>query len=213
MKSSFTTLALALGLTLAAGGRANAGAPQPDQRQGDFAHVCAGGANKGDACTVPTQDTDCPKSECVLQALSKTIKGTLTMIAHDEVTDWSTNAAANRAFTVMLEVKGPDGTKHLLAATYQDLDTPTEPPTAPDNVVAIGMDELALTNLAKAVNGLLFVHPESAASQQLQTIFNSDGTPALVAVYDRKVDFADHNGDALATVLRFKVKIQFFDPL
>jgi hypothetical protein len=212
MKSSPTHIVLALGLALALGGAAEAGAPQPDQRQGEFAHVCAGGANKGLACTVPTQDADCPKSACVLQPLSKTVRGTLTMIAHDQVTDWSTGAATHRALTVLLEVKAPDGSRQLLAATYQDIDTPTEPPTAPGNVVAIAMDELAVNNLAKAVNGLLFVQPESALSQQLQALFGNNGTPALVAVNDRKVDFAEHGGDALATVLRFKVKIQFLDP-
>jgi hypothetical protein len=212
MRSTFTPIALALGLALGSGGTAHAGAPQPDQRQGEFAHVCAGGANKGLACTVPTQDADCPKSECVLQPLSKTIKGRLTLIAHDQVTDWANGAATHRALTVLLEVKAPDGSKQMLAATYQDIDTPTEPPTAPGNVVAIAMDELAVNNLAKAVNGLLFVQPETALSQQLQALFSSNGTPALVAVNDRKIDFADHGSDALATVLRFKVKIQFLDP-
>jgi hypothetical protein len=128
------------------------------------------------------------------------------------VTDWSTGVATHRALTVLLEVKAPDGSKQMLAATYQDIDTPTEPPTAPGNVVAIAMDELALNNLAKAVNGLLFVQPETALSQQLQALFSSNGTPALVAVNDRKVDFADHGSDPLATVLRFKVKLQFLDP-
>ncbi|HSQ01331.1 MAG TPA: hypothetical protein VL049_29265 [Candidatus Dormibacteraeota bacterium] len=212
MKSSLTLVALAVGLAAGFAGSARAGAPQPDQRQGDFVHVCAGGANKGQACTVATQDADCPKSACVVQTLSKTIKGTLTLIAHDTVTDWATGTAGNRALTVMLEAKAPDGSKQILAATYQDLATPTDPPTAPGNVVAIAMDEAALQNLAAAVNGLLFVHPESAMSQQLQTLFNSTGTPALVAAFDRKVVSADHTGDDLATVLRFKVKIQFLTP-
>ena len=65
------------------------------------------------------------------------IKGTLTIIAHDSVTDWLNGGAANRALTVMLEVKAPDGSKQMLAATYQDLATPTNPPEAPSNVVAI----------------------------------------------------------------------------
>ena len=102
--------------------------------------------------------------------------------------------------------------KQMLAATYQDLATPTDPPAAPGNVVAIPMDEAALQNLAAAVNGLLFVQPESTLAQQLQTLFGSTGTPAIVAATDRHAQSADHTGDGLATVLRFKVKIQFLAP-
>jgi len=203
---------IAIACCLAAG-TARAGAPQPDTRQGDFAHVCQGGPNKGEACTVAEQATDCPRSGCVVQALSKTIKGTLTLIAHDAVTDWATGGAANQALTVMLEVKGPDGAAHLLAATYQTLSDPTLPPTAPGNVVAIEMDEFALRAVTPAVGGLLFAQPEAAIAEQLQTLFGTGGTPAIVKVYDRRVQAADHTGDDLATVLRFKVKIQFLAPL
>ncbi len=212
MKTSLTPTLLALALAVASAGTARAGAPQPDTRQGEFAHVCAGGANKDQACTVATQDVDCPKSGCVVRAVSKTVKGLLTLIAHDSVTDWATGTATNRALTALLEVKAPDGSKQLLAATYQNIASPTDPPAAPSNVVAIGMDELALQNLAGAVNGLLFVQPEATLAQQLQTLFGSNGTPALVAVFDRQVQSADHTADGLATVLRFKVKIQFLEP-
>jgi hypothetical protein len=105
---------------LAAGvpGTAGAGAPQPDVRQGDFEHVCKGGPNDDQPCTVATQAADCPKSECVPKTSSKAIKGTLTLIAHDSVTDWLNGGATNRALTVMLEVKAPGGTRQMLAATY-----------------------------------------------------------------------------------------------
>lgn len=204
--------AVACCMVVGSAGSARAGAPQPDQRQGDFVHVCQGGANKADACSVATQDTDCPGSECVVRALSNPIKGTLTIIAHDSVTDWGNRGATNRALTVMLEVKAPDGTKQMLAATYQDLATPTEPPAAPGNVVAIGMDEQALQTAAGAVSGLLFVQPESTLAARLQSLFGSTGTPVIVAV-DRRAESADHTGDGLATVLRFKVKVQFLEPV
>lgn len=209
MKPSLILLTLALAVTA---DRARAGAPQPDTRQGDFAHVCAAGPNRDLACTVATEDVDCPKSACVVRTVSKTIKGVLTLVAHDSVTDWATGAAPNRALTALLEVKAPDGSRQLLAATYQNVATPTEPPAAPSNVVAIGMDELALHTLAGAVGGLLFLQPEATLAQQLQALFGSSGTPALVAASDRRVEAADHTGDGLATVLRFKVKIQFLDP-
>ena len=212
MKSSRLLTTLAICLTAGSAGIARAGAPQPDQREGDYAHVCKGGSNKGQACTVATQDADCAGNVCVVQAVTSSIKGVLTIIAHDTVTDWSTGVAGNRALTVMLEVKAPDGTQQMLAATYQNLALPTDPPTAPGAVVAINMDESAVKNLAAAVNGLLFVQPESTLAQQLQTLFGSTGTPALVAVADRHPQFADHTGDGLATVLRFKVKIQFLAP-
>jgi hypothetical protein len=213
MKSSCTLAAFAVCLAAGSWGTARAGAPQPDTREGDFAHVCKSGPDKNRPCTVPTQEVDCPGSECVVLAVSKSIKGTLTLIAHDSVTDWANGGGTNRALTVLLEVKAPDGSSQMLAATYQDLATPTNPPTAPSNVVAIDMDETNLQALSGAVSGLLFVSPESTLSQQLQTLFGSTGTPALVAVTDgRSVQSADHTGDGLATVLRFKVKIQFLTP-
>ena len=144
-------VALACCLAVGAAGMAHGGAPQPDQRQGDFVHLCNGGPNKGLVCTVPTQDVDCPKSECIVQTLSKPIKGRLTIIAHDSVTDWKNGGATNQALTVLLEVKAPDGTKQLLAASYQDLAAPTNPPEAPGDVVSIGMDELAVNVLSGAV--------------------------------------------------------------
>src|SRR5215470_10894325 len=144
-------VAVAACVLVGAAGAAYAGAPQPDQRQGDFVHVCQGGPNKQQPCTIATQDADCPKSECVVKALSKAVKGTLTLIAHDTVTDWRNGGATNSALTVMLEVKAPDGTRQLLAATYQDLAAPTNPPQAPSNVVVIAMDESALQTLSSAV--------------------------------------------------------------
>src|SRR5262249_50868411 len=132
--------------------------------------------------------------------------------ARDSVPGWGNGGGANRALTVMLEVKAPDGSPQMLAATYQDVATPTDPPTALGNVVAIPMDETAVQDLSTAVNGLLFVQPESILAQQLQTLFGSTGTPVIVAVTDRGVQLADHTGDGLATVLRFKVKVQFLTP-
>lgn len=211
MKASSVVGTTALGV-LCLVAPAQAGAPQPDTRQGDFAHVCQGGPNRDLACTLATQDVDCPRSECIVHAVSKTIKATLTLIAHDTVTDWSNGSAGSQALTVLLELKAPDGTPQMLAATYQNLATPSVPPTAPSDVVAIDMDETALQNLATSVGGLLFARGESALAQHLQTLFGSTGTPALVAALERTTRSADHTGDSLATVLRFKVKIQFLTP-
>jgi hypothetical protein len=213
MKQSHQLITLACCLAVGFAGAARAGAPQPDQREGDFAHVCAVGTNKGQPCTLATQGADCPKSECLVQALSRPIKGTLTIIAHDSVTDWLAGGAPNRALTVMLEVKAPDGSRQMLAATYQDVATPTNPPAAPGNVVSIPMDEAALHTLSSAVSGLLFVQPESTLAQQLQALFNMAGTPVITAAEDRGLQSADHTGDGLATVLRFKVKVQFLAPI
>jgi hypothetical protein len=110
MKQSQMLVALAYGVALASAGAAYAGAPQPDQRQGDFVHVCQGGPRKALTCTVATENTDCPRSHCVVQTLSKPIPGTLTIIAHDTVTDWASSDTGNSALTVLLEVKagGPE---------------------------------------------------------------------------------------------------------
>lgn len=213
MKQSHILVALAYGAALASAGAAYAGAPQPDTRQGDFVHVCEGGPRKALTCTVATESADCPRSHCVVQTLSKPIPGTLTIIAHDTVTDWASSDTGNSALTILLEVKAPDGSRQMLAATYQDLATPSNPPQAPGNVVAIPIDELAVQNLSSAVGGLRFAQPESALAQQLQQLFNSTGTPVIAAANDRSVESADHNGDGLATVLRFKVKVQFLQPV
>lgn len=212
MKQSHVLVAFACCLAMGFTGAARAGAPPPDLRAGEFAHVCQGGPNKELPCTVPTQDTDCPGSACVLRTLSKAIAGTLTIIAHDSVTDWAHGGATNRALTVMLEVKAPGGGREMLAATYQDIANPTNPPEAPANVMSLSMDEAAVETLADAVTGLLFVQPESTLSQQLQTLFDVTGTPVIVAAGDRHVESAVHTADGLATVLRFKVRVQFVEP-
>src|SRR5262245_34945742 len=108
MKSPRSLIALAVCVATGFAGLAYGGAPQPDRRQGDFAHVCKGGSGKGQPCTLASEEVDCPGSECVVQALSPSIKGTLTVIAHDSVTDWSTGVAANRARTVLPGVKVRD---------------------------------------------------------------------------------------------------------
>jgi hypothetical protein len=211
MRPSRRFAALAMCLAIATAGTAGAGAPQPDTRQGDFAHVCRSGPRKNLACTVPTEETDCPSSECVVKTLSGVVNGTLTLIAHDSVTDWANGGDTNRALTVLLEVKAPGGVVHLLSATYQNLADPTLAPTAPSNVVGIEMDELALRNLAN-VSGLLFAQPESTLADELRTLFGFAGTPVLVGT-DKKVQATDHTNDGLGTVLRFKVKIQFVEPI
>jgi hypothetical protein len=209
MKRSQRLAALAMGFAFVGGtGLAHAGAPQPETRQGDFVHVCRSGPNKNKACTVANEDAACPSSDCVVSAVTQSVNGVLTVIAHDSVTDWANGGATNRALSVLLEVKAPNGTQQLLAATYQNLADPTLPPTAPGNVVSIDIDEVALRNVAN-VNDLLFIQPEATLAEQLQTLFGSTGTPAIVAVTDKKVQSADHTTDGLATVLRFKVKIQF----
>lgn len=213
MRQSHMLVIVACCLAVGAGGAAHAGAPTPDRREGDFVHVCQGGPNKAQPCTVATQETDCPKSECMLLTMSKPIKGTLTIIAHDSVTDWKNGGATNRALTVMLEVKAPDGSRQTLAATYQDLATPSNTPAAPADVISILMDEAALQTLSSAASGLRFVQAESTLSQQLQQLFGESGTPVIIATHDKRVESADHTGDGLATVLRFKVKLQFLELL
>lgn len=207
------TMPLVLAVTVSVAGVAWAGAPTPDNRSEDFEHVCKKGPNKDQPCTVATQAMDCPKSECVPKTLSKTFKGTLTLIADGNVRDWLNGTAGNQALTVMLEVKAPDGSKQILAATYQDLTFPTNPPQAPSNVVSIDLSETNVQALASAVSGLVFAQPEGVIASQLQTLFSATGTPVIIEAKEKKVQLADHTTDDLATVLRFKVKLQFVDPI
>jgi hypothetical protein len=199
-------------LTITAGAlAAHAGGPLPDTREDDFAHVCKGGDNAGDLCSIPTEETDCPRSRCVVVTTTKPIRGTVTVVAHDAVTDWSNGRADAQALTLLLEVRSPDGTKQLLSATYQDLLAPRNPPSAPGSSIVLPMDELALRDVAPLLSGLLFLQPEAQLAEQLKTIFGTTGTPALILT-DKKPQLADHTGDPLATVLRFKVQIQFLAP-
>src|SRR5690606_38287660 len=100
----------------------------------------------------------------------------------------------------------------LLSATYQNTLDPTLPPNALGNVVAIDMDESAVANLAGVLDGLVFVQPEAALASQLQELFGTPGVPVIVDATNGRPLFADHTGDALATVARFKVKIRFVAP-
>jgi hypothetical protein len=202
-------LAIASGIVLGSALAAVAGAPQPETRAGDFAHACRSGANKGGACSVATEAADCPGSECVLQASRRTVRGVLTIVAHDGVTDWKNGGAANQAITATLEVRGLDGSRQILAATYQDLVVPSEPPQAPGNVVSIPLDEQAVRQLAPAAAGLRLLQPESTLAQRLRDLYSEDGIPVLTVVEQRSALLADHTADDLATVLRLRVKIQF----
>lgn len=214
--------ALVLAAVVGSAGVARAGAPTPDDREGDFTLACKGGPNKTQACTVATEATDCPKSSCEVVTVSKkTIKGTLTIISDDLVSDWATGFTSPQALTIMLEVNA-NGSKQILADTYQNMGDPldltnvTQAPTAPTNVVAIPMDESAVKGLAAALDGLMFAQPENAIATQLRTLFNTTGTPVIVGV-KKKSQFSDHSTNdpanptsvLLASVLRFKVKIQF----
>lgn len=216
MKHAQLVPALVLAVAVGTAGVAHAGAPTPDTRANDFTLTCKGGPNKTQACTVATAATDCPKSSCVVTTVSKkTIGGTLTIISDDLVVDWATGFTSPQALTIMLEVNA-NGTKEILADTYQNLGDPldlnqvTQAPTAPTNVVAIPMDESAVKGLAGALDGLMFAQPESTIANKLRALFSTTGTPVIVGV-KKKSQFADHSAanDALASVLRFKVKIQF----
>lgn len=209
----YSAMALTLAVTVNFAGVAWAGAPTPDNRSEDFDHVCKKGQNKDQPCTVATQAADCPGSECVPKTLSKTFKGTLTLIADGNVRDWFNGTAGNQALTVMLEVKAPDGSKQILAQTYQDVTNPTNPPEAPMSVVAIPLSETNVQGLASAVSGLVFAQPEGVIASELLTLFSATGTPVIIEAKEKKVELADHTADNLATVLRFKVKLQFVDPI
>ena len=213
MKHVSSSIAVALVIAIASAARA--GAPTPDVREDDFKHVCKGGDNKGQACTVANAAADCPKSDCVVTTLSKKIKGKLTIIAHDDVRDWANPppGAGNQALTLMLEVKASDGTKQILAATYQDLTFPNNPPQALQDVINQDLSETTVQALGADVTGLMFAQPESVLAQRLQALFSSTGTPVIIAAKDKTTELADHTSDGLATVLRFKVIIQFLDPV
>jgi len=211
MKRFRTMSPVVLAALAAFAGTAQAGAPTPDVRGGAYRYVCKGGANKGSLCTVATEAADCPRSACVLAAVSKKIRGTLTIVVDDLVRDWKQGTGGPRALTLLLELKAPDGTKHLLAETYQDLVDPTQPPTLPTNVVSIPVDEAELKTLAASLNGLLLVQAEANMADRLRALFNTTGTPVLVDLKATRAQFSDQTATPLASALRFKVEIQFVE--
>jgi hypothetical protein len=174
--------------------------------------TCKGGSSKGGACTVATEATGV-EQHLRSDDAQQNDQGTLTLIADSNVRDWLNGTSGNQALTVMLEVKAPDGTKQILSQTYQDLASPSSPPQALPNVVSIDLSEDNVKTLAGGVNGLVFAQPDTVIATKLQTLFSVSGAPVIVEAKDKTVKLADHTADNLATVLRFKVKLQFLDPL
>ena len=114
----------------------------PEVRHPDFPHICDSGPMRGCPCTPTEADpndicSDVPFDipffeggpQCVPFVLSEP-KGSalLTFIVDEHVIDYDQpDAPANQAFTVLLELRAPDG-RHLLAETYQNLSDPSASP-------------------------------------------------------------------------------------
>src|SRR5262245_15689495 len=122
-----------------------AAVPPPEVRHPGKPHICDSGPKRGCACNSdPNGDpnggcSDHPVDplpvleggpQCVPLVLpAPRGSGTLTFIIDEDVTDYDRPDApqTNRAFTVLFEVKAPDG-RHLLADIYQNLGDPTGDP-------------------------------------------------------------------------------------
>lgn len=112
-----------LGLGLATA-RAEA-AQGPFGSQSYFVNQCRGGSNAGAECTT---DDECPRGSCrIVKSGSISVK--LTIIVHDEVTDFdgagieAGPGSTASATTIMLELPG----RRRLARTFQNLEGATGP--------------------------------------------------------------------------------------
>jgi hypothetical protein len=228
-QTSFVVLALVS--SLAFGGPAQAGAPSPEDREFDLAHVCKGGPNADAACT---DASECPGSTCVINFASKSITAKLTILVDDDVSNFNDDETGLEdvpnvvAATVLLEVK-KDG-KRVLAQTYQNLDqgNPGDLATLIANLQAgpfLGDTETrdnrtTETNLnaaagdASILQDFLFQAGDSELADALRALFGLTGTPIIAETPEKieKVLQDNHLGDSLASVLRFKVKIRFVPP-
>ena len=218
-----------------------AGTSPPDVRHPQLAHVCDSGPMRGCPCTPTSTDLDGICSpidrigppffedgpQCVPFVLPEPrATGVLTIMVDDDVTDYERpDAPSNRAFTLLVDVKAPDG-HHLLSDTYQNLQDPTDFPAGGWDHAAPGdppdfeeIDELGPIawfdpelDLLGELKPFLFLAPEMRLAEALRALLGApEGTlPVIISdVTMKKGELEDRLFDSLATVLQIKVKVGF----
>ena len=219
MSYRYLVTALALAALLLPAGTAWTAAPEHEDREAAFAHVCTGGPNKGQSCTPPAegQKNPCPKSQCEIDYITKpngealTITGTLTIIVNENVIDWNNPRSPLdiTLTTVLLEVK-KGGQSHLLTQTYQNCcKIPNGDETMPGWFELAAESNLGIISLHdKDLNGFISQQPESTLAQGLRDLFQRTGIPIIMETA-KEFDLSNHAGDLLGSAVRFKVKIRF----
>lgn len=214
-----TSSILASFLALAAA-TAHAGAPAPETRVPGFALACKGGANKGVACVA---DGECPRSTCVISALSgpgAVLAGTILLTVDDDVSTWNNDhdVFLIKALTVVIDVKRA-GVNHILSQTFQNVYANPDvgffilnlvtPPFLADSQAGVSETTLATSNsIGSMLSELLFQAPESELAAALRAIGpQGAGTPYVASV--SSLVYADHRTNGIASAIKAKVKIRF----
>jgi hypothetical protein len=216
MNQQYLRVSLAcVGLFLAAVSVTWAGAAAilPGEREEMLPHICSGGPDNGDPCTVQFMNgqivtNDCPQGQCVIEFLSgpgTSFDATVTVVADDIVPP---QPPLNTRATLIAEVK-KNGKTHILTEVTQ---------------VSIGAsafghpmgEEIGIFHPPAPTEGMLTAlflleSPTSTLVQELRDLFGVTGTPVVVDVKPRPIVQTPHggNGNSLGSAVRFRVKMRF----
>ena len=201
---------------------AGAGGPAPENREATFARACRGGSNRNNPCT---DAVDCPGGTCKIVLAKENLSALVTIIVDDNVSKYDgTEAYTNVvAATVLVEIS-KNGTKHLLAQTYQNLKGADltalvtnlrDGEVIGDTIAPVTESTMAvIVPTAAILNRFLVQSIDAPLADALRTLAGSVGNPLIVGVPSRleQVAFEPHPADPLASALRLKVRIGFTAP-
>ncbi len=224
MRRNLLPMVLCLGLAAS-----SFAAVDQQNRELGLPHVCSSGPAKGTACD-PTDPgaTGCTDQTCVVAYSSlknAKFKGTITLIADDNVGDFIGAGDERLAATVQLQLKGKfviggvEVANPILAQTYQHTD-PLQPVRMPGNIAdqgpvryptldlnAYGMDEAKLVQLATDAVTPGFGNPfvsrtfDCEVSDELRGLFGTAGIPFVTKASGIKLTDGLATGRATSIVM------------
>jgi len=194
-------------------------------------HVCQGGDQDGQECSVTAQgsedcvvidDGDCGEGgACVIDyTTNKQVTAQVSVMLDDDAT--TDGESVNRALTILLCVKH-QGESHCFTETYLgDLDL-NELITIPPLISTNGESGWAVYDtltkqerLAETVLRFKFsapeltTNPDTDLAQALRDLFGVTGIPVVTDIKPAsKVHFDNHVADATGSVLRFQATLRF----
>lgn len=191
-------------------------------------HVCQGGSNDGQQCTVtPTtlvvpcafSSDDCPGGTCVIDyTTSKVVTAKVTIMADEHTSTWlSPQTGLGPAVTFLVCVK--KNGEHCFTETY----VPPSPAQCEEDSVYMGLGVSCVTefevdgfNVDKEIlkNNFQFYVPEGLCNpdgdfaQGLRDLFETTGIP-VVTDFGASGGTDDHADDVTGSVMHFTAKIRF----
>lgn len=192
-------------------GIASASGPSGSPKFKEY-QVCKGGPSKGADCLA---DVDFPGSACVIDWVSgpgTALNGTVTAVYDAQTRDWRNQLdTPYKAFHVIIELEAA-GQTHMLAETYHnDAHASLQP-----KVLGWGDIPFEESDFISAgfCDGLLYGSPDVKMADALRAIAGLPPTklPVVAKIKGDPQTF-DHaaSGDPIATAVRCKVKIRFFN--